>query len=229
MVMGNYNDIGTGLGGTKVIGDSNTPTVPNSTGFENFANTDLTFTGNRIHDFDGYSAIFGNAELLVTSNIGTTLTVNGNDTVPAMIVDNSNGGEVALLVNNGLIEVGNFPEYRDDAQATLNGLAPNIIYQTADGMLRKNAASVNFYKAINSTYTLQATDNLLDCTSGTFTLTLSTAVTKQGQVFIIKNSGAGVITVATTLSQTIDGAATLVLNQYDSYTVVSNGANWIII
>jgi hypothetical protein len=30
MVMGNYNDIGTGLGGTKVIGDSNTPTSPSN-------------------------------------------------------------------------------------------------------------------------------------------------------------------------------------------------------
>ena len=234
MIKGRNNVVLSGTTGL-IIGDDNIVTekyVNITEGVaigENFANTDLTFTGNRTHDFDGYSAIFGNAELLVTSNTGTTLTVYGNDTVPAMTLDNSNGGEIALSITNGLVEIGNIPEYRDNAQATSGGLAPNIVYQTADGVLRINDASVNFYKAINSTYTLQATDNVLDCTSGTFTLTLSTATNKQGQVFTIKNSGAGIITVDAFGTETIDGALTITLNQYDSYTIVSTGANWIII
>jgi len=38
------------------------------------------------------------------------------------------------------------------------------------------------------------------------------------------------LTIATTSSQTIDGSSTLTVNtQYASYTLVSNGSNWIIV
>lgn len=83
------------------------------------------------------------------------------------------------------------------------------------------------YAAKTSTYTVANTDGVIDCTSGTFTVTLPTAVGITGQQFVIKNSGTGVITVATTSSQTIDGASTLTLTtRYTSYTVISDGANW---
>ena len=50
-----------------------------------------------------------------------------------------------------------------------------------------------------------------------------------GKVYIIKNSGSGAITVATTSSQTIDGSTTYSLaTQYKYVQVMSNGANWII-
>lgn len=43
-------------------------------------------------------------------------------------------------------------------------------------------------------------------------------------------NGTGSITVATTSSQTIDGAASATLGtQYDCLHVMSNGANWIVI
>lgn len=81
-----------------------------------------------------------------------------------------------------------------------------------------------------SAYTLTSSDKTIECTSGTFDVTLPTAV-GHNRVYIVKNSGAGTITMATTSSQTIDGAAsgTLDLSQYDSYTFQSNGTNWIII
>jgi hypothetical protein len=78
-------------------------------------------------------------------------------------------------------------------------------------------------------YTVVATDGTINCTSGTFTVTLLTAVgvTKP---YKVKNSGTGLITIATTSAQTIDGQASgaITLNQYDSLTVESDGANWII-
>ena len=87
------------------------------------------------------------------------------------------------------------------------------------------------YAAKTTTYGVLATDDTINCTSGTFTVTLLTAVGIAGQVFIIKNSGTGVITIATTSSQTIDGGASgsILLNQYDALEVQSDGANWIII
>lgn len=86
------------------------------------------------------------------------------------------------------------------------------------------------YTAKTATYTILNTDNTVDATSGTFTATLPTAVGVSGKIYTIKNSGAGVITVATTSSQTIDGSTTYSLaTQYKYVTVQSNGANWIVI
>ena len=85
------------------------------------------------------------------------------------------------------------------------------------------------YKAVTNTYPVVAADETIDCTSGTFTVTLPTAAGAQGKIYNIKNSGTGVITVATTSSQTIDGSTSAQLFQYDCITVQSNNANWVII
>lgn len=81
-----------------------------------------------------------------------------------------------------------------------------------------------------STYTIDNTDCVVNCTSGTFTVTLPTAVGLTGQYFIIKNSGTGSITVDGNGAETIDGLSTKILAiQHESIIVVSNGANWIIV
>jgi hypothetical protein len=86
------------------------------------------------------------------------------------------------------------------------------------------------YASKTATYAISsATDYAIEATSGSFTVTLPTAVSISGQEFIIKNSGAGVITIATTSSQTIDGATTAnISTQYESLSVMSNGVNWVI-
>jgi hypothetical protein len=58
-----------------------------------------------------------------------------------------------------------------------------------------------------SNYTIVGTDDVVICTSGTFTVTLLTAVGRSGKRFTVKNLGTGVITMASTSAQTIDGAA----------------------
>jgi len=84
------------------------------------------------------------------------------------------------------------------------------------------------YVAKTAVYPLTVADHYVHCTSGTFTLTLPTAVGIAGRDFVMKNTGAGVITIATTSAQTIDGAASgvLTLVQNDWLRVVSDGANW---
>ena len=81
-----------------------------------------------------------------------------------------------------------------------------------------------------STYTIDNTDCVVNCTSGTFTVTLPTAVNAEGKYYVIKNSGSGVITIDGDGSETIDGAANKILAvQYESMTVVSNGVGWIVV
>ncbi len=80
------------------------------------------------------------------------------------------------------------------------------------------------------TYTVDNTDCVVNCTSGSFTVTLPTAVGLEGQYFIIKNSGSGIIVVDADGSETIDGLPNKYLAiQNESIMVVSNGANWIIV
>lgn len=87
------------------------------------------------------------------------------------------------------------------------------------------------YRAITATYAVQANDRTLEATSGTFTATLPTAVGISGKVYILTNSGAGVVTVGTTSSQTfvnvLTTPTTLALSQFNTITVQSNGANWL--
>ena len=84
------------------------------------------------------------------------------------------------------------------------------------------------YQAVSATYAIKTSDYLLDFTSGTFTATLPTAVGCTGKTYVLKNSGTGIVTIATTSSQTIDGATPVILTtQYSTITVVSNGTNWI--
>ena len=93
------------------------------------------------------------------------------------------------------------------------------------------SASTTFpFTSKTSTYTVDNEDCIVNCTSGTFTVTLPTAVGLTGQYFVVKNSGTGVITIDGDGAETIDGAANKILSvQYESMTVVSNGANWIIV
>jgi hypothetical protein len=79
-------------------------------------------------------------------------------------------------------------------------------------------------------YTIDNTDCVINCTANTFTVTLPTAAGVEGQYYIIKNSGTGVITIDGDGSETIDGAANKNLAvQYESLTVISNGVNWLVI
>jgi hypothetical protein len=86
------------------------------------------------------------------------------------------------------------------------------------------------YLAITAAYTIDPfTDHQVECTAGTFTVTLPSAAGLTGQAFAVKNSGTGTITVAAAPGEFIDGSPTQPLTQYDNITVLSNNANWIIV
>lgn len=86
------------------------------------------------------------------------------------------------------------------------------------------------YTSISGTYTIALTDCVVDCTANTFTVTLPTAIGLQGQIFTVKNSGTGVVTVAAAGGEFIDGAATRIIAvQYESLTIVSTNTGWIVV
>ena len=82
---------------------------------------------------------------------------------------------------------------------------------------------------INASYSVGENDYLIDVTGNTINVILPTAVGIEGKIYIVKNSGSGIVTVETTSSQTIDGASSKSLKNNDSIEVVSDGGNWIIV
>ena len=86
------------------------------------------------------------------------------------------------------------------------------------------------YLARTTTYTATTSDYLIDCTSGTFTVTLFAASGNAGRIIMVKNSGTGTITVDGNGSETIDGATTYSLSaQYATVQLMCDGSNWKII
>lgn len=174
----------------------------------------------------------------ITNNDYTLIAVNNTFTATLPTAVN-NLGKVFILKNvgTGVMTVAT------TSSQTIDGSSANIVLNQYDGLAvesdgsnwiklqQYSLASKQTYVAKTANYTITNTDSTVDCTANTFTITLPTAVGITGQVFNIKNSGSGVITINTTSSQTIDGQAsgTLTLNQYDNLSVQSNGSNWIIL
>lgn len=88
------------------------------------------------------------------------------------------------------------------------------------------------YRSFTASTTAASTDHSLVYTGTTAaTLTLPDATTCAGRTYMVKNAPtatpAPVLTINTTSSQTIDGAATWLLDENkEMITVVSNGTNW---
>ena len=85
----------------------------------------------------------------------------------------------------------------------------------------------------SSNYTATSTDTIIgvDCSGGAITITLPTAGTVNGKVYIIKDesgdAGTNNITVATEGSETIDGSNTATINSnYGVLRVYSDGTNF---
>jgi hypothetical protein len=83
----------------------------------------------------------------------------------------------------------------------------------------------------NETATSSCKVILCDCTSNAITVNLPTAVGNTAKFEIKKiDSSANAVTVDAFSTQTIDGGLTAVLQvQYESITIVTDGANWFLI
>lgn len=90
--------------------------------------------------------------------------------------------------------------------------------------------ALSSYVAKTSTYTAASTDCTIDCTSGTFTINLPTAVGITGKIYNIKNTGTGTITIDPSGAELVDGGSTITLPiQYMSITIQSTGAGWVVL
>lgn len=96
-----------------------------------------------------------------------------------------------------------------------------------------NQLAVLKFATKTANYTLTLTDDVVkaDATSGAITMTLPTAVGAKKVFFVKKiDSTSNAVNIATTSSQTIDGSSSVAITvQNTALTLVSDGANWVIL
>lgn len=84
-------------------------------------------------------------------------------------------------------------------------------------------------RSTTSATTLTSADYTLNVTSGTFTQPLPTAVGISGKIYVIKNSGAGTVTVDAAGVELIDGALTATVAAGGALRIQSTNSGWIVI
>ena len=177
---------------------------------------------------------------------GTGITVNANDVALTIPVAVTSGGTGQTTYTNGQLLIGNTTG-NTLTKTTLTGTTNQITVTNGTGSITLSTpqdiattSSPTFSGLILSvvtktgTYSILASDYVILCNTapGSFSVTLPTAVGRTGQMYHIKkiNSSINNVTIATTSSQTIDGDTSVVITtQYESYMVISDGANWSIL
>lgn len=258
--IGNASATNTIAGTTTVTGATNInasgngiTTIGNASATNNVVGaTNINTTGSGI-------TTVGNASG-TTNIDGTNLFVNnlptGAGTDEVVVVDAATGetkkvpmstvGANAFTVDNGLTKTASNVQLGGTlVQATNIAQAGFDLTTTGTGNFGVGTATPNskftvsgsFATAISTktaSYTATAADHIIivDATGGNRTITLPSAVGLDGRQYIIKKKDNSVnnVIIAAAGSETIDGAATVIMSiQWQVRTIVSDGANWMII
>lgn len=150
------------------------------------------------------------------------------------------------LVVNGTSKLGTFSIHGHLASSPVLGIK-SIASQSADIFQLQNSADTilaRFNSAgtlglsagiqlntslVSTDYSLLSTDTVVVATTGTFTVQLPSATGLNGHSYIIKNMGAGTVTVSGEYAETLDGSNTISLSQYDGITIMSLDSEWAVI
>ena len=129
----------------------------------------------------------------------------------------------------GYFGVGGISQKTITLDGVNNFVGINTGATAATSQLQVNGSFGVAYVTKGVSYTLTSADNTVEVTASGTTQTLPTAVGITGREYTVKLTASGSATVATTSSQTIDGASTYSLSsQYSWVTVKSNGSNWVV-
>ncbi len=180
-------------------------------------------------------------------------TNTGDQTSTAGLANSTNknlvtDAELTIIGNTSGINTGD--QTISDATITTSDITTNNASITKHGFLKKlsNVSTEyldgkgNFlpvrlapsYIEVTSNYNTVAGNTIINCTSGTFDLTLvNCSDVPAGEIIIIKNTGTGLITILTGESEPIDeldpSGNTLKLSQWDSLMISNTGVFWFII
>ena len=138
------------------------------------------------------------------------------------------GSERMIIDANGNVGIGNStPGNELEVTGVINASSDVRVNGTSVLTLQNISTKTTDYTATTSDNTI-----LVDASSGNVTITLPAASTTTGRVLVVKrlDSSTNTVVIDANLSETIDGAETrAVINQYDSFTIQSNGTSWFIL
>ena len=183
----------------------------NTTGFNNAATGGDALRNNTIgfqNTANGTNALKNNT----TGSNNTALGFNAFNTGTTFSNSTALGYEAQITASN-TIQLGN----------------TSITDVKTSGTITASGYTTSF-SAKNADYTLSATDDIV-VVNGPAIITLPTALGITGRKYTIKNINAATVSVNPAGAETIDGtpAPKLLTIQYQYITVVSNGANWLIV
>ena len=92
-----------------------------------------------------------------------------------------------------------------------------------------SSSGLGGYVEKTANYTLTSSDFTVNCISGTFTISLPSAIGITARAYEITNTGSGVITLDAFGGQTIQGDLNQTIYQDETFIVRSTGANWIVV
>lgn len=227
--------------GSEVLGENNTSgTENNAIGFNAWGEGAFAspHNGNGNNVFGSYSASginTGNYNIVIghrtsMSDDAAVEITTGSQNIAMGYRANvpSSTADGQLSIQNAIYGTGNTLNSTGDLVSLGN---IGLYTKTPNSKLQVEGSVSMSIAAKTANYTLTNLDYSIEVTSGTNTQTLPTAVAIKGRTYFITNSGSGVVTVATTSSQTfVNVTATpvsLTLNQFNGVLVQSNGANWI--
>lgn len=203
---------------------------------------DTLVSGTNIKTVNG-SSLLGSGDLVISgggSGTVTSVDVSGGTTGLSFT-----GGPVTTsgtITASGTLAVANGGTGQTTANAAFNALAPSQTgnsgkFLTTDGTNTSWATAGGGSSTLTiqnktAAYTVVAGDNgtIINCTSGTFTVSLTAAATLGAGfncwVWNTAVSAASAITIDPNASETIDGVATLVLRQGEGLQIVCDGTKW---
>jgi hypothetical protein len=185
-------------------------------------NSNLTISSGSLHSACGYSAgtIVSPNGIYITmddpnatgvsitaapNQLGDLLSIKDSGCSPLLRMEPSGN----LIIYNDLTVLGNINMSGDNV--------PNILKFTASGAV----------PSLTLDSSMDIIEVNFDSISGQVYLPNALAV---GDTYDIKNCGTGVFSIEPSGSSTIDGASELtIITKYDSYTLTSDGIDWIII
>lgn len=169
-----------------------------------------------------------NANLSVTGNINAG-TLSATSYIGKIFVNGTSAHSnyyIPVITSN---TSGNYTPFVSSASPVLDGNNGNI--EVIGNIIGDQGLKLN-YKQVTNTYSITVTgDFFVDCI-GSFTVTLPNGANVANRfIFIVKNSGSGVITIDASGPGFIDGQSSVTLSsQYSSYIFQGDGSNgWKII
>jgi len=160
--------------------------------------------------------------------VGAQMTYEKNQPFGYAGLSSSSKISAAALPDIAALSGDNISLFINDSNYAASG--ENVSQFNNDAGYITSADTFKFsYREETGNYTAVATDYTINCISGNQTITMLDATTVSGQIFVVKNSSTGVITITGTSSQTFDGNASVETNYPQSLTLQSTNTNWIII